>query len=67
MLVQVNGRLVKESEAVISVFDRGFLFGDGIFETLRSVSGRVFRLDRHLSRLERSASAIGLELPASQD
>jgi branched-chain amino acid aminotransferase len=61
--VHVNGFLVHESEAVISVFDRGFLFGDGVFESMRAVRGRIFRLDRHLARLERSAALIGLEPP----
>ncbi len=64
MWVHLNGRLVEESEARLSVFDRGFLFGDGIFESMRAVAGTVFRLDRHLARLQRSAALIGLDLPA---
>ena len=63
MRVHLNGRLVRESEGVVPVCDRGLLFGDGIFESMRAVRGRVFRLDRHLARLRRSAAAIGLALP----
>ncbi len=65
MWVHVNGRLVDESEARVSVFDRGFLYGDGIFETMRSIDGVIFRLDRHLARLARSSARIGLDrMPA---
>lgn len=66
MLIHLNGRLVPEGEAVVSVFDRGFLFGDGVFESMRAYHGRVFRLPRHLDRLARSAAIIGMEgLPAA--
>jgi len=61
--VHLNGRLVEDGQALISAFDRGFLFGDGIFESMRVLSGRIFRLDRHLERLRRSALLIGLDLP----
>ncbi len=63
MWVHVNGRLVEEPQALLSVFDRGFLFGDGIFESMRSVGGVVFREGRHLERLARSAAGIDLVLP----
>ena len=63
MRIHVNGSLVPESEAAVSVFDRGFLFGDGVFESMRAVRGTIFRLGRHLARLERSAALIGLEPP----
>ena len=63
MWVHVNGRLVEESGAFLSVFDRGFLYGDGIFESMRAVAGVVFREGRHLDRLGRSAAGIGLALP----
>jgi branched-chain amino acid aminotransferase group I len=59
--VHVNGRLVEETEATVSVFGRGFLYGDGIFESLRAIGGGIFRLDRHLDRLRRSAARIALE------
>jgi branched-chain amino acid aminotransferase len=61
--IHLNGRLVSDREAMVSVFDRGFLYGDGVFESLRAVGGGPFRLDRHLRRLERSARGIGLDLP----
>lgn len=61
--VWLNGRLVPVDEARVSVLDRGFLLGDALFETMRAYGGRVFRLDAHLERLERSAARIGLPLP----
>ncbi len=63
MWVHLNGHLVEESGALLSVFDRGFLYGDGIFESMRAVEGVVFREGRHLERLGRSAAGIGLALP----
>jgi len=65
MKVYVNGRLVPEARAHISVLDHGFLYGDGIFETLRAYGGVVFRLKQHLQRLKRSASMIKLRIPWS--
>lgn len=62
MRIHLNGRLVEEEEARVSVFDRGFLYGDGVFESMRAVDGVVFRQDRHLERLLRSAEGIGLSL-----
>ncbi len=67
MLVYVNGVFLPREEAKISVFDHGYLYGDGIYETLRCYRGTIFLLDRHLARLERSAAAIGLSLPLSLD
>lgn len=67
MYVYLNDRLVPASDAVISVFDHGFLYGDGVYETLRVYDGVVFMLDEHLGRLRRSASLIGLELPMDTD
>lgn len=65
MLVYINGRLVPEQQAVVSVFDRGFMLGDGVFETMRAYCGRAFMLDEHLARLQASAAGIGLTLPLS--
>jgi branched-chain amino acid aminotransferase len=65
--VHLNGRLVTEEDARVSIFDRGLLFGDGVFETMRAVAGRPFRLERHARRLERSAGSIGLDLPWPPD
>ncbi|MBI4832384.1 MAG: aminotransferase class IV, partial [Candidatus Lindowbacteria bacterium] len=63
LLVYLNGKFVTESEARISVFDRGFLYGDGVFETMRSYNGRIFRLPQHIQRLLDSAELIKLRLP----
>ena len=65
MLVYINGELVPKGEAKVSVFDHGLLYGDGIFEGIRSYGGRVFKLDEHLQRLYDSAKAIMLEIPVS--
>jgi branched-chain amino acid aminotransferase len=59
-IVYLNGTLVPAQEAKISPFDRGFLYGYGLFETMRSYNGRIFRLDRHLDRLKRSAAMLAL-------
>lgn len=66
-LVYLNGRFVPESDACISVFDRGFLYGDGVFETMRSYGGRIFRLSAHVERLLQSADLIRLGLHQSQE
>ena len=63
----VNGRFVSRSEATVAVFDRGFLYGDGVFEGIRAYQGRVFRLGQHVDRLFRSAKAILLEPPAGPE
>lgn len=63
MLVYLNGRFVPKDAALVSVFDHGFLYGDGIYETLRAYRGTLFLLDKHLARLRRSADAISLALP----
>ena len=63
MWIYLNDRFVKEEEAVISVFDHGFLYGDGVYETIRSYGSRIFMRDQHLARLRRSADAIGLTIP----
>ncbi|MCL5982444.1 MAG: branched-chain-amino-acid transaminase [Firmicutes bacterium] len=66
-IIYVNGSFVPEEEAKISVFDHGFLYGDGVFEGIRAYSGRVFRLDEHLTRLYESAKSIMLKVPESFD
>lgn len=60
-LVYINGELVSRAAARISAFDRGYLYGYGLFETMRSYNGRVFALDRHLARLMRSARQLALD------
>ena len=64
-LCWINQQIMPASEASISVFDHGLLYGDGIFEGLRFYRRRVFRLDAHLTRLRQSAAAISLQLPLS--
>ena len=59
-IIYLNGHLVPRSEARLSPFDRGFLYGYGLFETMRAYNGHIFRLDRHLARLRRSAEILGL-------
>ena len=65
-IIFMNDRLVPEDEARVSVFDHGLLYGDGVFEGLRSYAGKVFRLDAHLDRLYASARAICLEIPLAK-
>jgi branched-chain amino acid aminotransferase len=66
-MVNVNGRISNEREAVISVFDHGFLYGEGIYETLRTYNGRLFLFDRHMRRLRNSARLIELAIPFTND
>ena len=65
--VYVNGNFVLQEQAVTSIYDHGFLYGDGVFEGIRAYNGRVFRLDEHIDRLYDSASAIMLDIPLSKD
>lgn len=67
MYVFLRDRLVPKSEALVSVYDHGFLYGDGVYETLRVYDGVLFMLEEHLTRLSRSASLIGLTVPLSRD
>lgn len=63
MKIWLDGKLVDENEAKISVFDHGVLYGDGIFEGIRIYNGRIFRLEEHVKRLFDSARAIVMEIP----
>jgi len=63
--VNVNGRISGERDAAISVFDHGFLYGEGVYETMRTYNGRPFLYDRHMRRLRRSAQMIVLDVPFS--
>lgn len=63
MVVFLNGRFLPADEAVVPVSDRGFLYGDGLFETVRVIRGRPFRWDAHLDRLTRGAAFLKLRLP----
>ena len=63
--IYISGKLVSREDAKISVFDHGLLYGDGVFEGLRSYGGKVFRLQQHVERLYNSAKAIWLTIPLS--
>jgi branched-chain amino acid aminotransferase len=67
MKVFISGNLVDEQDAVVSVFDHGLLYGDGVFEGIRAYNGRVFLLDEHIERLYDSAKAIALDIPMSKE
>ena len=65
--VNVNGNISDAARAVVPVFDHGFLYGEGIYETLRTYNQVPFLLERHLQRLRASAAAINLEVPLTDD
>jgi branched-chain amino acid aminotransferase len=65
--ISINGKLVDQANATISVFDHGLLYGDGVFEGMRCYSGKVFRLAEHLKRLYQSALSIGLTIPTDAE
>ena len=66
-MIYLNNILVPDNKAVVSVFDHGFLYGDGIYETLRAYDGVLFKLNEHIDRLFRSASLIKLQLPKTRE
>ena len=61
--VNVNGRVFDQEHAAISVFDHGFLYGEGVYETLRTYNGQPFLFDRHMQRLRKSAGMLALGVP----
>jgi branched-chain amino acid aminotransferase len=61
--INVNGRVSDQEHAVISVFDHGFLYGEGVYETLRTYNGQPFLFDRHMRRLHKSAGMLALSIP----
>ena len=63
MIVFLNGQFVSDADAVVSVFDRSFLYGDGLFETLRVSRGKPFRWAAHMERLAQGARFLGIKLP----
>jgi aminodeoxychorismate lyase len=65
VLVFLNGAFVPEEKAVVSVFDRGFLYGDGLFETIRVVNGNLFRWPEHFTRLHAGAKFLKIKVPFS--
>ena len=64
-LIWLNDRLVRARRAAVSIFDHGFLYGDGIYETVHAYGGRIFHWPTHFKRLQQSARLIGLRLPWS--
>jgi len=66
-LVYIDGEFVPKSDARVSVFDHGFLYGDGVFEGIRAYEGVVFKLREHIDRLYNSAKAIMLDIPISKE
>ncbi len=67
MQIYLNGKLVPKEQANISVFDHAFLYGDGVFDTLRTYNKKVFKTDMHITRLYKSAKAIGLTIPLTKE
>ena len=65
-MVYVNGRFVSKEEATVSVYDHGFLYGDGVFEGIRCYNGRVFKLTEHVDRMFESAATLRLEIPMTR-
>lgn len=65
--IYITGKFYDKEDAKISVYDHGLLYGDGVFEGMRSYSGKVFRLKEHMDRLYESARAICLEIPMSKE
>ncbi len=63
MKIWLNNKIVNDKNAKVSIFDRGFLYGDGVFETMRSYEGRVFKLDEHLGRLYGAFRITGIKIP----
>jgi branched-chain amino acid aminotransferase len=66
-LVYINGNFIEKSKACISVFDHGFLYGDGVFEGIRAYNGYIFKLKEHIDRLYASAHSIMLKIPISKE
>ena len=66
MFICLNGQFVRADRAKVSIFDHGFLYGDGVYETLRTYNGKIWQLEDHLDRLEKSAKSLSLKLPYSR-
>src|SRR3989304_4714477 len=67
LLIYIDGEYYPKSQAKVSVFDHGLLYGDGIFEGIRAYSGSVFKLKEHIDRLYRSAHTLMLDIPIPKD
>ncbi|NPE27735.1 branched-chain-amino-acid transaminase [Methanococcoides sp. SA1] len=66
LLIYYNGEFVPKDKATVSIYDHGFLYGDGVFEGIRAYNGLVFKLDEHVDRLYDSAKAIALDVPITK-
>ena len=66
-IVYIDGEFLPKREAKVSVYDHGFLYGDGVFEGIRTYNGRVFKLDEHIRRLYESAKSMELSIPVSKE
>jgi len=66
-IVSIDGTLHAPEDAKVSVYDRGFLYGDSVFETIRTYSGKCFALAEHMTRLERSAAMVGIPMPITPE
>ena len=64
-VISVNGRITDAASAVVPVFDHGFLYGEGVYETLRTYDREPFLFDRHMARLRRSSALMALGVPFS--
>ncbi len=67
MLVYIDGQFLPREQATISVFDHGFLYGDGVFEGIRAYDGRIFKLEEHIARLYESAHHLMLQIPLPEE
>ena len=67
LIAYVNGEYVDAAKASVSIFDHGFLYGDGVFEGMRVFDGGLFRAELHMERIARSARTIGLAMPVETD
>ena len=67
LVIYLDGQYVPEENALVSVFDHGLLYGDGVFEGIRAYHNRVFKMDEHILRLYKSARSIALQMPVTED
>lgn len=67
MIIYIDGKFVPDDQAKVSVFDHGFLYGDGVFEGIRAYNGRIFRLKEHIDRLYDSAKTIDIHCPITKE
>jgi branched-chain amino acid aminotransferase len=67
LVTYINGRFVPKEEATVSVYDHGFLYGDGVFEGIRAYNGRIFKLEAHVDRLFESAHTLGIAMPLGRE